>query len=177
MKSKTLLTMCPLLVLMAFKSVPCKAQFEIAPDHFEMPATQASSQAGNIAGANQPAGAFLGKFTLVHKVHYAGRTLMPGPYSFSLRTRGGWDVLTLTQKGTTTSIQARVRSRNDAGRPTALVLECAGEQRTLAGIRVQKSALQKSAVVLPIRPRQGGAIAMDSELVPISEVTSKKAGD
>ena len=171
MKSKTLLTICSALALMLLKSVPCWAQAEINPDHFDAASVEQVSRAGTVAPTSPAASTFQGRFTLLHEVNYAGLTLAPGIYWVAIRSRGSWDSITLTPKGSTASIQARVETRSGAGRPTALILECDGQQRTLTGISLQPG----TTLYLQGAPRQ--TTSADSELVPIFYVTRVRASN
>ncbi len=63
MKSKLFLTVCSVLVLMLLKSVPCQAQAEIDPDHFDTPNVEPPFPA-SLATADQAPGSFQGSVTL-----------------------------------------------------------------------------------------------------------------
>ena len=172
MKSRTFLTVSSTLALALLKSLPCMAQFEIAPDHFDTPTIKQVSPAGTIATANQRAGGFQGQCTLLHEVGYAGVTLPPGTYSLSIRPHGSWDLVTLALNGSDAKIQAHLKPLSGAGRPTALILESNGQQHTLAGI-----SLQQPRMALHLQGAQSRAISADSELVPISYVTRVTVGN
>ena len=171
MKSKTLLTICSALALMLLKSVPCWAQAEINPDHFDATSVEQVSQAGTVASTSPAASTFQGRFTLLHEVNYAGLTLAPGIYWVAIRSRGSWDSITLIPKGSTARIQARVETRSGAGRPTALILECDGQQRTLTGISLQPG------MMLYLQGARRPTASADSELVPIFYVTRARASN
>ncbi len=170
MKSKMFLTICSVLVLMFLKSVPAQAQAEIDPDHFTTPNVKPASRA-DMATANQAPGSFQGSFTLPHEVKCAGLTLAPGAYSLSIRSLGGSEWVTLIPKGTAAGIQVQVESLSGAGQPTALIVERAGQQRTLTGI-----SLQEPGMTLSLQDQPSRAISAGSELVPISHVSGRRVG-
>ncbi len=170
MKSKMLLTICSVLVLMLLRSVPAQAQAEIDPDHFETPNVKPASRA-TMAAANQAPGSFLGSVTLPHEVNCAGRTLAPGAYSLSIHSPGGSQWVTLIPNGTAAGIQVQVESLSGAGQPTALIVERAGQQRTLTGI-----SLQEPGMTLYLQGQPSRGISAESELVPISHVSGWRVG-
>jgi hypothetical protein len=171
MKSKTLLTICSALALMLLKSVPCWAQAEINPDHFDAASVEQVSRAGSVAPTSPAASTFQGRFTLLHEVTYAGLTLAPGTYCLTIRSGGSWDSITLIPKGATARIQARVETRSGAGRPAALILERDGQRRTLTGISMQPG------MMLYLQGARSQTTSVDSELVPIFYVTRARASN
>ena len=172
MKLRMLLILCTTLVLTLSKSVPCMAQFEIAPDHFDSPDIEQISRAGTIAKTKQAAGSFQGRFTLLHEVNYAGVTLPPGTYSLSIRSRGSWDLATLVLNGSDARIQTHLKRLSGTDGPTALVLERTGPQRTLTGI-----SFHEPGTILYLQGAQSRTIPAESEVVPVSHVTGRRTAN
>ena len=156
MKSRMFLTACAVLVAALLKSPPCRAQAEIAPDHFDSANEEPAFALGSVQG----------KFTLAHQVNCAGLTLPPGAYSLSIRSLDGGTLVTLTPEGTMAAIQARVESPSAADRPIALILERIGQQRVLVGFSVQNSG-----TVLRLQGVASQPASWNSEMVPIVYAT------
>jgi hypothetical protein len=167
MRSKIFLPLSYAFFLMLMKSLPCWAQAEIDPDHFDTRATTVF-EAESIASANQAAGTFQGSFTLMHEVNCAGMTLKPGIYSLLIRPRGDWNVVTLIQKGTAGSIQVLVKTPTRAGRAAALILERTGRESILTAIR-----LQEPGTMLLMQPELNLNTSAHTELVPVSHAARK----
>ena len=149
MKPKIFFIVRVVLVLGLLKSLPCMARFEIVPDHFETPTTEPATAAGS--------------FTLLHQVKYAGLTLPAGDYSLSIIPRGGWNLVTLTPKGTAASVQARIKCPSGFDHPTTLILEGSGEQSVLTGI-----SFEQQGTMLHVPGGRRGTVSARSEQVPVS---------
>ena len=160
------------LALMVLKALPCSAQAEIDPDHYEMTNQQLIPPAHNSAIPNRNAGNFRGKVTLPFDVTYAGLTLPPGSYSLSVHALGKGTVVTMIPVGKTVKVQAHVRSRSRATGPSAVVLERTGKQCTLAAIRLKEPGL-----TLDLKSEQRGNASVDTELIFISCATCTASGN
>ena len=172
MKSRILQTIVPVLLVMTLAPALGWAQAEINPDHFDNSENEQVSRVRTIPMANQAVGSFHGRFTLLYQVTYAGLTLSPGTYSLSIQSRGSWVLITLIPQGTAARIQTRAKSPSGASRPTALVLERSGQQRTLTSI-----SLQKPGMVLHLQGAQSRTATAESELVPILQGTRTVRGN
>ena len=153
MKPKIFFIVRVMLVLGLLKSLPCMAQFEIVPDHFESPNTEPATAAGSLQGS----------FTLLHQVNYAGLTLPAGEYSLSILPRGGWNLVTLTPKGTAASVQARIKCPSGFDHPTTLILEHSGGQSILTAI-----SFEQQGTILHLQGGRSGTVSAGSERVPVS---------
>ena len=147
---------CAVLILGLLTSLPCKAQAEIDPDHFD-----------TLTAEEAAVGSHLGSFTLLHQVSYAGLTLPAGTYLLSVQRRGGWNLVTLTPEGTAASTQVvRIKCQPGFDHPTALILERSGEQHVLTAIAFEQPGELLQHLQLqgaPSRP-----ISPDSERVRVS---------
>ena len=156
MKFRMFVMVCAVLILGMLNSLPCEAQAEIVPDHFDT-LTAEEAAAGNHQGT----------FTLLHQVSYAGQTLPAGTYLLSVQRNGGWNLVTLTPEGTAASIQiVRIKCQPGFDHPTALVLERNGEQHVLTAIAFEQPGELIQHLQLqgaPSRP-----ISPDSERVRVS---------
>jgi hypothetical protein len=153
MKSRMFFMVCTVLVLGLLKSLPCMAQFEIVPDHFESPT----------AAPATPAGSLQGSFTLLHQVNYAGLTLPAGNYSLSILPRAGWNLVILRPKGTAASVQARIKCPSGFDHPTTLIFEGSGEQSVLTAI-----SFEQQQTILHLQGGGSGTGSAGSEQVPVS---------
>jgi hypothetical protein len=147
---------CAVLALGLLKSLPCIAQAEIAPDHFDTLTAEQAATADSLQGS----------FTLPYQVNYAGQTLPAGVYSLLVQRGGGSNLITMTAKGTSTSVQARVKCHSGLDHPTALILERSGEQRVLTAISFEQPGhlLQH----LQLQGANSRPISADSERVLVS---------
>ncbi len=168
MKSKLFPTMYALMVLTLLKPIPCPAQQEVAPDHFDNSSTPGIQQVPPLRKPSVAKGPrnFHGSFTLARDVSYAGLTLTPGTYSVALRSVGKQHWVTLMRDGSNASIQTHVASPDDAGRPIALMVEQQGEHRTLAGIRLQDPGM---TLYFQVQPEE--ITSTEIKLIPISGVS------
>jgi hypothetical protein len=144
------------LILGLLKSLPCMAQAEIVPDHFDY-----------LTAEEAAAGSHLGSFTLLHQVSYAGQTLPAGAYLLSVQPSGGGNLVTLTPEGTAASVQViRIKCQPAFDHPTALILERSGEQYVLTAIRFEQPGEPLKHLQLqgaPSRP-----VSPDSERVQVA---------
>ena len=138
LQSKTFLVAVCILAVLISKALPCSAQAEIDPDHYEAINVQPVAPAHSNATPIRNAGNFHGKVTLPFDVKYAGLTRPPGSYSLSVDSLGKGNVVTMIPDGKTVKVQAHIRSRSKSHGPDALVLERAGQQRKLAAIRLKE---------------------------------------
>src|SRR5215469_17190101 len=156
MKSRMFLMVCGVLMLGLLKSLPCIAQAEITPDHFD-----------TLTAEEAAAGRHQGSFTLLHQVSYAGQTLPAGTYLLSVQRSGGSNLVTLTPEGTAASVQViRIKCQPGFDHPTALVLERSGEQYVLTAISFEQPGelLQH----LRLQGATSRPISPDSERVRVS---------
>jgi hypothetical protein len=82
-------------------AIPCKAQTEIDPDHFEAtnvkPFHQPPSDLSLRAGQRDMH--FRGKFSLPYTAECAGKKLPPGDYTLQFHSNGQKTLVTLLQRG------------------------------------------------------------------------------
>src|SRR5215472_8635399 len=147
-KSRMFFMVCAVLILGLLKSLPCVAQAEIDPDHFEI-------EHAIVAGS----------FTLLHQVTYAGVTLPAGVYSLSVLPLGGGNLVILTPKGTAASVQARIKCPSGFDQPTTLILERSGKQSVLTAI-----SFEQRGTILHLQDGRSGSgpVSPGSEQVPVS---------
>ena len=166
MKLRMLSVIVCVLAWTTLKSVPCQAQTEIDPDHFELQNVEPLSQPAHTDEANQSAADFHGAFTLRFNVAYAGMILPPGQYSVSIHSRGKADVVTLTLEGNAARVQTVATSRSSSDGPSTLILQRTGRRRTLTAI-----SLEKPRITFHLRAAPGRSNSSGTELVPISYTT------
>jgi len=166
MKLRMLSVVVCALAWTTLKSVPCQAQTEIDPDHFESQNVEPFSQPAPTDAANQSAADFQGAFTLRFSVTYAGMILPPGQYFVSIHSRGNADVVTLTLEGNAARVQTVATSRSSADGPSAVILERTGRRRTLTAI-----SLERPRIMFHLRAAPGRSNSSGTELVPISYTT------
>ena len=138
MKRQVLVTLAALSGLIALEAPPARAQFEIAPDHFDAPnaepfdkvKTDTSSDVGTIR--------FEGKFRLAQTMQCNGKSLRPGRYSVSLRYDGKVAHATLNRDGQTIGIGGAVRRQAHRQGNDALIVEVHGTSRRLSAIQIAK---------------------------------------
>jgi len=138
MKRQVLVTLAALSGLIALGAPPARAQFEIAPDHFDAPnaepfdkvKTDTSSDVGTIR--------FEGKFRLAQTMQCNGKSLRPGRYSVSLRYDGKVAHATLNRDGQTIGIGGAVRRQAHRQGNDALIVEVHGTSRRLSAIQIAK---------------------------------------
>ena len=167
-----LLAIVWVLALMVLKAIPCSAQAEIDPDHYEITSQQPIPPTHHNVMSIRNAGNFHGKVTLPFDVQYAGVTLPPGSYSLSVDSLGKGNVVTMIPDGKTVKVQAHIRSRSKSHGPDALVLERTGQQRKLGAIRLKEQAL-----TLDLESEPSGSATTDTELILISCATCTSPGD
>jgi len=167
MKSRMFSLLGSVLILVLFKSLPCMAQAEIVPDHFDEFSALSFEQTAGVQtiAAGNPA-SFQGRFTLLHEIHCQGKTLPAGTYSLSILPREGWNLVTFTPQGAAGNMQMRMKSSPGSRRSTALILESVGGQSVLTGISLQKAGRVLYPETAPSQP-----ISPESELVPIHSPT------
>jgi hypothetical protein len=116
---------------------------EIDPDHFDSPNTeplpQPKTKEGNPAEARRVR--FDGKVTLPYSLMCAGRKLLRGRYTVSLRSDGKTGRATLNQKGKTLEIAGAVRLLSHPHASNILLVECVGKAHTLSAIHVNEMEL------------------------------------
>jgi hypothetical protein len=166
MKLRMLLVVVFVLVGATLQSVPCQAQSEIDPDHFETPNVEPFPQPMHVDSSTRDAADFHGSFTLRFSLECAGMILRPGHYVVSIRSLGGRDVVTLMLDGNAARVQTVATSRSSADGPSALILERRGSQRTLTAI-----SLEKPRVTLHLRSVRKRENSLGTELIPISYAT------
>jgi hypothetical protein len=163
--STIFLASCGVFALMISMAQLGWAQAEIDPDHYEG-SDQPVSTAQNTATASHNASSFRGEFTLPFDVAYRGQILRPGSYSVSVRPVGKANIVTLIPNGKTAKvrrIQAQASAQPGTAGANALVLECKGQERRLAAIR-----LNQARFTFDSRARQSRSAAVHTELIPIS---------
>jgi hypothetical protein len=166
MKLHVLMMIGLILALMTLKPVLCRAQAEIAPDHYNATGIDPVTLSGNAVEANREAKDFHGTFTLPFDVRYAGLTLLAGTYRFSIHALGQKDALALITKGDATQVQVRMKIQSRSGTLNALLVEHEGQKRTLKAI-----SLKNPGIMLYLQAEQPRNLAENTELVPISYTT------
>lgn len=164
-QSKLFLVIGCVLAVMILKGLPCLAQAEIDPDHYESINSEPISPDGQKAVDNRHTDRFRGGFTLPFNVKCGGLTLRQGSYSFSIDSQGKWRAVTFIPRGEAPKFQtvyARGISRSHRDGSSALVLERAGQQHTLTAIR-----LEDREITLDLQAEEGTSVSADTELVPI----------
>jgi hypothetical protein len=145
-----------LLILGLVRSLPCMAQAEIAPDHFDFRTAEEAA-----ASSHQ------GRFTLLHEVSHAGQTLPAGTYLLSVQPGSGWNLVTLTPEGTAAPAQViRIKCPRGLDHATALIVERNGEQHVLTAIAFEQPGALLQHLHLQGAP--GQPISPDAERVPVS---------
>ncbi len=155
-------------ILIALKPATCWTQAEIDPDHYDTIPDQSETTTRNSPPTDPHAYSFRGKFTLPFDASCAGLILPQGTYSVLIRSFGKRNFLTLIPDGKAFKVQtipARLRIRSSAEGPSVFVLERAGQQHMLTGIR-----LKQPWIILDLQPEQRRTASTDTELVPISEI-------
>jgi hypothetical protein len=121
----------------------CYSQSEIDPDHFDSPNTeplpQPKSKEGNAAKAEKVR--VDGKVTLPYTLVCAGKTLLPGRYTVSLRSDGKTGRAILNQKGQVMEIAGVVRLPADPHARSILMIECVGKAHRLSAVQVKEMKL------------------------------------
>jgi len=165
MKLHVLMMIGLILALMTLKPMLCRAQAEVAPDHYNATGIDPGTLSGNVVEANREAKDFHGTFTLPFDVRYAGITLSAGTYFFSIHTLGKREALALITKGDATQVQARMKVQSRRGALNALLVEHKGQKRTLKAISLKNPGIM---LYLQAEPRN---LAENTEFVPISYTT------
>jgi hypothetical protein len=168
MKSQMLMVVGLILVFMTLKPVTCRAQAEVAPDHYNDTGIDPVILPGNTVEANRDARDLHATFTLPFNVRYAGLTLSPGTYFLSIRVLEKGDALTLITKGDA-QIQARMKFRSRTSGPDALLVQRAAQERALKAI-----SLRQPGIMLYLQAEQLQNIEVNTELVPISYTVRNK---
>jgi len=163
LKLRILLVVVCALVSATVKSVPCRAQSEVDPDHFEMPNTEPLVQPMNPSTATQRAAEVRGTFTLPFSVTCAGVSLQPGVYSVVVRSLRDRDIVTFTPKGKNAArVQILAMSRSRAEGPSSLILEHRGQRRKLTAVK-----LERPGITFHLRTKQRNITSSATEFVPI----------
>jgi hypothetical protein len=114
------------------------AQFEPAPDFFELSTTAPPAAQPTQIAANASMGDFHGTFSLPYDVECSGHNLKSGQYTLSVKSDGTNRMVTML--GGTQEMNIRVRrvlANSRAGR-SALVMRKSGDRRLLEAVYVQK---------------------------------------
>lgn len=135
-----------LVVLVGFATLAtpcCYGQSEVVPDHFDSPNTEPFSQAKTREGDAGEMGKahFDGKVTLPYSLMCAGKRLLPGRYTVSLRSNGKTGRALLNQNGQTLEIAGAVRLPSYPHVRNILLVECLGKARRLSAIHVKEMEL------------------------------------
>jgi hypothetical protein len=121
----------------------CYGQSEVDPDHFDSPNTerfpQPKTKGGD--GAARVEVRFDGKVTLPYSLICAGKKLLPGRYSVSLRSDGKTGQALLNQKGQTLEVAGDVRLPADSNARNILLVECLGKAHRLSAIHLKEMEL------------------------------------
>jgi hypothetical protein len=119
------------------------AQSEVNPDQFDSPNTEhfPKPNAKEAVAVVTEQVRFNGKFTLPYSLHCAGKRLLPGRYTISLRSDGKVGRATLTQKDQILEIAGVVRPPVDTHAGNIVWVECIGKARRLAGIHLEEMEL------------------------------------
>jgi hypothetical protein len=119
------------------------AQSEVDPDQFESPNTEPIPQPKpRDTGAAETAKVrFDGKVTLPYSLLCAGKRLIPGRYTVSVRSDGKTGRATLNQKGQAIEILGVVRQPADAHARNVLLVENIGRAHRLSSIHVKEMEL------------------------------------
>jgi len=168
-QSKMFLVIGCVLAVMILQGLPCLAQADIDPDHYEITNSNPISQPGQSAIGTRNSEHFRGNFSLPFNVRCAGIILPPGSYSISIRSMEKRSVVRLIPLGNTVpsqSIRLTVKSLSSTGGLNALLLEHEGKERTLAGI-----SLKDQGITLCLHAEQKRIVSAHAELVPIAYTT------
>ena len=162
MKLRILLLFACVLSSATVRSVPCRAQSEVDPDHFDTTSAQPAVQPKDTGTAIEHA-ELRGTFTLPFSVTCAGVSLQPGTYSVVVRSSRERATITLMPRGTNAAkVQVLVISRSRAEGPSSLILEHMGQHRKLTAIK-----LERPGITLHLRSEQRNGDSPGTELVPI----------
>jgi len=133
---KTANFMSLLLVLGGFAALATPGAFDSPnTEHFPRPTSKEA-----VAVVTEQV-RFNGMFTLPYSLRCAGKRLLPGRYTISLRSDGTAGRATLTQKDQTLEVLGVVRPPVDARARSAVLVECIGKARRLAAIHLEKIEL------------------------------------
>jgi hypothetical protein len=118
------------------------AQSDVNPDQFDSPNTEPIPQPKpRERGAEAGAVRFDGQVTLPYSLTCAGKRLLPGRYTISVRSEGKTGRATLNQKGQATEILGVVRRPADPQAPNVLLVENIGKTHRLSAIHVKEMEL------------------------------------
>jgi len=171
MKLHVLMMIGLILALMTLKPVFCRAQAEVAPDHYNATGIDPVTPSGNTVEANREARDLHATFSLPFDVRYAGITLLPGTYFLSIRLLEKGDALTLITKGDA-QVQARMKFQSRTSGPDALLVERASQERVLKAI-----SLRQPGIMLYLQAEQLRNIEVNTELLPISYTPHNRSGN
>lgn len=135
-----------LVVLAGFASLAtpcCYGQSDAFPDQFDSPNAEPSPQPKTKEGDAAKTGKvrFDGQVTLPYSLRCAGKRLLPGRYTISLRSDGNTGWATLNQKGQSFEIAGAVRLPADPHARNILLVECLGKIHRLSAIHVKEMEL------------------------------------
>jgi hypothetical protein len=121
----------------------CYGQSDVDPDHFDSPNTEPwpppKSKAGNAAKAEKVR--VDGEVTLPYTLICAGKRLLPGRYTVSLRSDGKTGRAILNQNGQIIEMAGAVRLPADPHARSVLVIECVGKAHRLSAVHVKEMEL------------------------------------
>jgi hypothetical protein len=124
-------------VLLVVGNSSTRAQSEVDPDHFDSPNTENFSQPkAKESVAVMTEERFRGAFTLPYNLECAGKRLLAGHYSLSLRSDGRVSRVTLNQKNQSLEIAGVVWKPGGSPGPSALYVGLSGKARRLLAIHL-----------------------------------------
>jgi hypothetical protein len=134
-----------LVVLAGFATLAtpcCYGQSDAFPDQFDSPNAEPFPQPKTKEGdAKTGKVRFDGQVTLPYSLRCAGKRLLPGRYTISLRSDGKTGWATLNQKGQSFEIPGAVRLPADPHARNILLVECLGKVHRLSAIHVRELEL------------------------------------
>jgi hypothetical protein len=148
-------------VLLVFGGAVAHAQSEVDPDQFDSPNTEHFPQPKakeSVAVVTEQR--FNGTFMLPYSLECAGRRLLAGRYSLSLRSDGKVGRVTLNQKNQSLEIAGVVKKQAHNPGPSALYVELSGNARRLLAIHLAELDL----VFDPDQQSSGGRAARIEKL-------------
>jgi hypothetical protein len=121
----------------------CYGQSDAFPDQFDSPNAEPFPQPKTKEGDAAKTGKvrFDGQVTLPYRLRCAGKRLLPGRYTISLRSDGKTGWATLNQKGQSFEIAGAVRLPADPHTRNILLVECLGKAHRLSAIHVKEMEL------------------------------------
>lgn len=168
MKSRTLQSIVPVLLLISCTPALCRAQAEINPDHFE--SLSSTSKFSSKTTSNRNPSQAYGGFLLPVAVRCGGVELTPGYYSLSIRQSGRKNVVRLMPmviSARAHALELTLTPRLSAETPSGLLVDRSNQGRTLRAI-----SLGQPGVILFVQASQQIGLSTTTEFIPVSTSTT-----